>query len=551
MTMHATRPASSPGPLFFAGLGVRALGALARAGLFAPVRPDRLPRMLAALRHGFSPATACRLAAARTPDRPAVIDERGALSFAALDRRSAAIAAALSADFGVGPGRGLAVMCRNHRGFVEALLAAARLGADLLLLNTEFPGPQLAQALRGQSLGAIVLDEEFAPRLDDAGFTGPRIHAWLDSPSAHATPATLDALAAQPRRAPPAPRRRSKIIILTSGTTGAPKGAPRAPSLRALLGPLTTLLSQIGLRAGEPLLVAPPLFHGFGLAYLALSLFLGSALVLRRKFDPEATLATIAEHRVASLVAVPVMLRRILEVPESTRRRYDTSSLRAAICAGAPLDRKLATDFMDGFGDVVYNLYGSTETGFGSIAAPSDLRAAPGTVGRPPFGTTLKILTATREEAPLGQTGWIFIGGPLVFAGYSDGGNKELAAGLMNTGDLGHFDDARRLFIDGREDDMIVSGGENVFPHEVEEVLARHHGVDDVAVLGVPDEEFGQRLKAFVVRRAAASPSEDELKAHVKAHLARYKVPREVIFVDQLPRNSVGKVQRTQLARLS
>jgi fatty-acyl-CoA synthase len=501
---------------------------------------------VAALRLGVSPATACALAAARHPERAAIIDERGAKSAGELDQRVNAIAAALRRDFAVAPPRALAIMCRNHRGFVEALLAGARLGVDLLLLNTEFPGPQLAQALARHAIGAVIIDAEFAERCDAAGYAGPRIIAWHDGAGADAGP-TLDTLAATGGTPPPRPRRRSRIIILTSGTTGVPKGAPRTPSLHALVGPLTTLLDQVRLRAGEPLLIAPPLFHGFGLAYLGLGLFLGCPLVLRRKFDPEGALLAIAQHRVATLVGVPVMLRRILEVPAATRARLDTSSLRAALSAGAPLDGKLATDFMDLFGDVVYNLYGSTETGFGAIATPRDLRAAPGTVGRPPLGTRLKVLTATQAEAPVGATGRVFIGGPLVFNGYSGGGSKEMASGLMSTGDLGHFDAAGRLFIDGREDDMIVSGGENVFPREVEEVLARHQDVADVAVLGVADAEFGQRLQAFVVPRPDAHPSADELKAWVKANVARYKVPREVVFVAQLPRNATGKLLRAQL----
>jgi fatty-acyl-CoA synthase len=536
------------GPLFYAALGVRALGALAGAGLLAPVRPDRLVRMLGALRLGVSPATACRLAAARYPERAAIVDERGSLCYGELERRSQAIAGALQADFGVGPARGLAVMCRNHRGFVEALLAGARLGADVLLLNSEFAGPQLRQALARLRLGAVVVDEELAPALDSAGFVGPRILAWHDRASDRVVGSpTLDALAAAPVRATTRLRRRGRIVILTSGTTGVPKGAPRAPSLRALIGPLTTLLSQVGLRAGEPLLVAPPLFHGFGLAYLGMSLFLGSPLVLRRKFDAEAALAAIAAERVTTLVVVPLMLRRILDLPLKTRRRHDTSSLRAVLSAGAPLDGALANEFMDAFGEVVYNLYGSTETGFGAIAEPADLRAAPGTVGRPPFGTRLQILTESRQPVANGETGWIFVGGPLVFDGYSDGGCKERSGGLMNTGDLGHRDAAGRLFVDGREDDMIVSGGENVFPREVEELLARHPAVEDVAVVGIPDAEFGQRLKAWVVARSGAAPSADELKAHVKANLARYKVPREVVFVAELPRNATGKLLRTRL----
>jgi fatty-acyl-CoA synthase len=303
----------------------------------------------------------------------------------------------------------------------------------------------------------------------------------------------------------------------------------------------------VPLRSGEPMFVAPPFFHGFGFAYLALGLFLGSPVVTRRRFDAEATLTAIDRHRVRSLVAVPVMLQRIMDLPPESRRRHAASSLRAVICGAGALTGELSSAFMDAFGDVVYNLYGSTETGFGAIADPSDLRAAPGTVGRPPLGATVKILDDDGREAPTGHTGRIFVGGDLVFEGYSEGGSKDTVDGLMSTGDLGHQDREGRLFIDGREDEMIVSGGENVFPQEVEEVLAGHGDVADVAVLGVTDEEFGQALKAWVVRQPGRDPSVEALRAHVKANLARYKVPREIAFVSELPRNPTGKVVRSRL----
>jgi fatty-acyl-CoA synthase len=528
----------------YAGIGLLGLRALASAGVLSPVRPDRLARMLAALRLGVGPATACAAAAARHPAHPALIDERGPLTFEQIDRRGAAVASALREELGVGPDRGLAVMCRNHRGFLDATLAASRLGADLLLLNTEFPGPQLEQVLARETLGAAVMDQEFSHVFDDADYDGPRVLAWHDGEPGETT---LDALIARGGGSPPAPRRQGRIVILTSGTTGTPKGAPRSPSLRALIGPGTTLLSKVPLHAREPMFVAPPFFHGFGLAYLGTGMFLGSTIVARRRFDPEATLAAIAEHGITTLIAVPVMLQRILELPEPTRRRYDTSSLRVVISAASALSADLSAAFMDAFGEVVYNLYGSTETGFGAIAGPSDLRAAPGTVGRPPFGTTLKILDDDGAEVAPGETGRIFVGGEMVFEGYSGGGSKETIDGLMSTGDLGHLDDEGRLFIGGREDDMIVSGGENVFPQEVEDVLARHDGVADVAVVGVDDEQFGQRLAAFVVKAPGADPTDDELKAYLKANLARYKVPRDIAFVDELPRNPTGKVLRSRL----
>jgi acyl-CoA synthetase (AMP-forming)/AMP-acid ligase II len=535
-----------PGPVFHAAMGLRALRAAASAGLLAPTRPDRLFRMATApLRLGLGPATIVAAGAARHPDQVALVDERGALTYEELDKRAAAIAAGLSRELGVGPDGSLAVMCRNHRGFVEALLAGSRCGADLLLLNTEFSGPQLGEVVERERPEAVVHDEEYGALFEAAGLGDRRLVAWQDSDQG--TVRTLDALIERGDQRAPSSRRQGKLVLLTSGTTGTPKGAPRKPSLRAVIGPATALLSEVPVRAREPMLIGPPFFHGFGFAYLVLALSLGSTVVMRRRFDPEAALAAIEQHRATAFIGVPAMHQRILQLPEEVRRRYDTSSLRALISAAAPLSPALAEDLLEEFGDVLYNLYGSTETGFGAIAGPSDLRVVPDTVGRPPPGTTLKILGDDGSPLGLGETGHVFIGGGLVFEGYSGGGSKDTVDGLMNTGDLGHLDDEGRLFIDGREDDMIVSGGENVFPAEVEDVLARHDGVEDVAVIGVEDEDFGQRLRAYVVAGHGAQLSEDELKADVKQNLARYKVPRDVVFVDEVPRNPTGKLLKSQL----
>ncbi|HYU16389.1 MAG TPA: AMP-binding protein [Solirubrobacterales bacterium] len=528
-----------------AGLAPRTLGTLRRRGVLAPTRPDRLVRALAApLRLGTGPATLCSATAARWPSRSALIDESGALTYREIDRRGGALAAALRDEVGIEPGDGVAIMCRNHRGFVEALLAGSRLGADLLLLNTDFPAPQLAQVLESASPRVAILDQEFEQTFGEAGFAGETVAAWHE---AAAPGRTIDAMVESAGSAPmPAHRRQGRVVILTSGTTGTPKRAPRTPSLLTLIGPMTTLLSEVPFHAGEPMLIAPPLFHGFGLAYLGLATLLGAPMVLRRRFDAEAALAAIDEHRVGSLIAVPVMLQRILDLPEPVRGRYDTSCLRAVISAAAPLSSDLATAFASEFGDLVYNLYGSTETGFGGVATPDDLRVAPGTVGRPPHGVTVRILDDQGAELPTGETGRVFMSGPMVFEGYADGGSKEIVDGMTSTGDLGHVDERGRLFIEGRDDDMIVSGGENVFATEVADVLARHRGVADVAVVGVPDEEFGQRLRAFVVKQED-DVSPDDLKAHVKSNLARYKVPRDIVFTAEIPRNPTGKVQRSRL----
>jgi fatty-acyl-CoA synthase len=544
-----------------------ALRALARAGALRPLPPARLRQAARAARTlGMGAAGGVAISAARDPDGIAIHDERGSISFAQLDARAARIAAGLRAEQGVGPGRALCVMCRNHRGFVEAMLTASRLGADLLLLNTDFPGPQLAQALAGQRLGVIVHDEEFAPVLDLAGYDGERVLAWQEAapagdasarspaaagpPSPAAAALTLDALADLGAPPPPPPASPGRLVILSSGTTGPPKGAPREPSAAAALGPLTTLLEQLRPRAGDPILIGPPVFHGFGLAFLGIALLIGAPVVLRRRFDPAAALADVERHRVTHLVGVPVMLQRILDVHRADPARHDVGSLRAVGSAAAPLAPQLAHDFMDAFGELLFNLYGSTETGFASIAGPADLRAAPGTVGRAPRGITLKVLDDARREAPAGVPGHVFIGSGLVFDGYSGGGSREVVGGLMSTGDLGHLDAAGRLFIDGREDDMIVSGGENVFPQEVADALIAHPGVADAACIGVPDEQFGERLRAYVVPAPGAAPTPDALLAHLRATVARYKLPREIHLIPEIPRNPTGKVQRSRLPEM-
>ena len=247
------------------------------------------------------------------------------------------------------------------------------------------------------------------------------------------------------------------------------------------------------------------------------------------------------------LAAVPVMLQRILELPDEEIERHDTSSLRVVAISGSALPGELATRFMDRFGDVVYNLYGSTEVAWATIATPADLRAAPGTAGKPPAGTNLRIADEHDRDVSHGETGRIFVGNEMLFDGYTGGGGKDRLGGLMATGDVGRVDRAGRLFIEGRDDEMIVSGGENVFPREVEDLLAEHAAVDDVAVIGVPDEQFGQRLRAFVVLREGAALSADEVREHVRANLARFKVPRDVVFLDVLPRNATGKVLKREL----
>lgn len=547
-------PGPAPGTSRRSASGPSAGGVIAmavtvgvRSRLIGPVAPRRLPKLASALTEPRGLAALVTVGAARHPDRPALIDDMGTVTFAELDRRANSIAASLRKRHAVDARHGLAVMSRNHRGFVEAALAASRLGADLLLLNTEFSAPQIAQTLAGYELGAIVHDPEFSERFEQAGCDAPRVLALAGG---DAGLSGFDELAAT-LATPPRGRRPGRIVMLTSGTTGAPKGAPRQPSTLALAGPALTALSAMRLRGGEPIAICPPFFHGFGFLGLAAGLALGSPVVMQSRHDAERTLAGVEQHGVTAVFAVPVMLQRMVRLPADARARHDTSSLRVMLSGAAPLSPLLAGELMDQFGEILYDGYGSTETGIVALATPADLRAEPSTVGRPPIGTTVKILGPGNDELPAGETGRIFVANRLLFDGYTGGGGKEMVDGAMSTGDLGHFDAAGRLYVDGREDDMIVSGGENVFPGEVEDVLAVHPAVMDVAVVGVLDDEFGQRLAAYVVLAPQAEVTADELREHVKSQLARFKAPRDIVFLDQLPRNPTGKLLRSELGDAS
>jgi len=523
------------------------LRVLVEAGVIRPVRPDKLVKAAITLaRWGRSPAAGFITGAVIHPNDTAVVDDLGTLSWREIDERTNALAHSL-ADAGIKEGDGVAIMCRNHRGFIEATVAIAKLGGHALYLNTAFAGPQLTEVVKREKPIAIVFDEEFSELLSDAAERRKRFIGWHDSDDLDDP--TLDELIEQgPTEAPVPPNETGKAIILTSGTTGTPKGANR--SSPDSMDPAVSLLSKIPMRNGETSHIAAPLFHSWGFAHFTIGMLLGTTVVITRKFDPEDCLAQIERYRADHLVVVPVMMKRILELPESTRRKYDTSSLKIVAASGSALPGDLAAEWMDEFGDTLYNLYGSTEVAWATIATPADMRAAPGTAGKPPRGTVLKFYDENGTEVPAGKTGRIFVGNEMLFEGYTGGGSKDAIDGLMATGDVGRTDDAGRLFVEGRDDEMIVSGGENLFPKEVEDILARHPDVADVAAIGVDDEKFGQRLRAFVVTDGSKKGDEDALKKHVKSNLAGFKVPREIWFLDELPRNATGKVLKRELKEI-
>jgi len=512
------------------------------AGIIHVEAPHKTARTLKALATWGPLGGALASAAMRSPHRLALVDERGSMTYAELDRAVNALANHWRGR-GFKAGDGLAILARNHRGFVIALFAGAKVGAKIVLLNTDFAGPQIREVAGREGTDLLVHDDEYSAFLEGLEPRLGRLRAWTDEPADD----TIEAVVARGNTAPP-PKAGSpaKIIVLTSGTTGTPKGAPRSTP-KSLMAP-GSLFDKVPFRAKEVTVIGPPLFHALGLAHAVAAVGFDSTMVLRRKFDPLAMLQDMATHRATGAIVVPVMLARMLEVDEDTRAELDLAALRIIFVGGSQLGGDLCERTMAAFGDTLYNLYGSTEVAYATIATPEDLRIAPDCVGRPPRGTNVKLFDDTgKEVSGVGVTGRIFVNNGFAFEGYTGGGHKEVIDGLMSSGDVGHFDGGGRLFIDGRDDDMIVSGGENVFPQEIEELLAHHPAVAEAAVVGVDDEKFGKRLRAFVVLMPGDEATEEDLKGYVKENLARYKVPREVVFLDEMPRNPTGKVLKRQL----
>jgi fatty-acyl-CoA synthase len=586
--MSRVRQTLSRSPVLFESVEV-----LYRAGLVRPGRPDEAVQAMLAMRRYGPFAGSVRISARRDPHAIGLVDEIGALTFSQLDRRSNALVRAWRSH-GIGSGDVVGLLCRNHRGFLDTVIACAKLGAEVVLLNTGFGARQLAQVGNREKISVLVYDQEFSPLAAGAPAAVARYLGWVDMASAADVPTLERLIADHDDSDVPAPRAPGQWVLLTSGTTGTPKGAQR--QVRSPLG-AAEFLDRVPYRGDEATVIAAPLFHGTGLSQLIMMLALGSTTVLARRFDPAGTLARIAHYRCTGLVAIPTMLQRILDLGEPVLAKYDTSSLRIILCAGSALSPELGNRATRAFGNVLYNLYGSTEVSVATVATPADWRRAPGTVGRPPVGCKVRLYDTDNQlvRKPY-QRGRIFVGSVLTVgdltgddadvpdghaavashragtsrdagvgvgagrgggtgAGGSAGRGAEAGggrgaspgpgdSGLVSTGDVGHFDSNGLLFIDGRADDMIISGGENVYPGEVENLLVEHPYINDAAVVGVPDRDFGQRLKAYVVMERGAWLPPQDIQLFVRNHLARFKVPREIAYVPDLPRNATGKLLR-------
>ncbi|WUC06041.1 AMP-binding protein [Nocardia sp. NBC_00565] len=524
------------------GHQVGTLKQMMTTGVLRTYRPDRAFKQMGGLaKWGFTLAGGYAAAAGHSPKRLALADEYAAYSFADIHARSHRLASAL-AMFGIGARDKVGLLSRNRVAMVECMVATGKLGVDTVLLNTGLSARQIEDVADRHGLSAVFLDDEFEPLIHYIAAEVPRFSTGRISAAQRNTVDDLIALDAPTFTKPAQP---GKLIVLTSGTSGTPKSAQR-PQPKGF-HTVAALLSRIPMRMDETMLIPSPLFHTWGLAALQISTAIRAGVVLPERFDAEDCLRLIDRHKVTTLIVVPLMVHRILELPTHIRDRYDTSSLRVVASCGAPLAGTTVQRFLDTYGDILYNVYGSTEVSWATIADPVDLRAAPTTAGRPPLGTKLAVLDQDLRPVPRGVTGRIFVSNHMLFDGYTDATPPTESGGMLDTGDLGYLDVEGRLFVAGRDDEMIISGGENVFPRPVEEALSYLPQVSEVAVVGVPDPEYGQRLAAFVVTREGFGLDRDMVCNYIRHRLSRFSVPRDVTFLDALPRNATGKILKRTL----
>jgi acyl-CoA synthetase (AMP-forming)/AMP-acid ligase II len=432
------------------------------------------------------------------------------------------------------PGDRVATLLRNGREAVEALIACQKRGYEVAPLNTWAKPKELRTILERSEPATLIFDPKHEDQVRETLGEDPAAKGCVD----------YESLIADQPDSQPFPfgaRGSQKILIHTSGTTGKPKAASRSANARATLAFLQ-VLTVVPYQADDVIVCPAPLFHSFGLLTLTIQMAIGATIVLPEKFDPTGTLELIEQHHATAASLVPVMIRRILALSDEEKKR-DLSSLRILLASGSAMSPEMRRETMELFGDVLFDLYGSTEAGWVAIATPEDIRGNGQTLGKPVPGVDVAVYSEDQKRLERGEHGELYINSDMVFEGYASGEETKEVDGFLSIGDLGYLDEEGRLFVEGRGDDMVVIGGENVYPVEIEEVIDGIDGVEDVAVVGMKDEEYGEVLAAFVV----GSVEPDTVKQTCKKELASFKVPKVVEVVDDLPRTSTGKVQKKEL----
>ncbi len=530
-----------------------ALDVLRKSGMVRAFRPTALPGFVAAARLTKpGPHLATLLHARMHPDKECVVDGDRRYTWRAFDQAVNQLAHAIAARGGAAAP--VACMLGNGADYLIAQQALARVGAVVVQIGYRSKPAEVAYILGNAEPAAAIVGaayaDTFAEAMRQAGSRCQVIVAGADG----APPVGErwdDAVAGQPGDLPPTARSGDGggVIVYTSGTTGKPKGATRSWKQTGF-DAVADMVAQVGMNHDDRHLVVCPLYHSAAPAFVAITMSLGATTVLMNHFDPEACLALIERERITSTLMVPTMLVRITALPAAVRRRYDTSSLRWIMSGAAPLATETARQVEAQFGPVLWNFYGATETGLVTLAGPGEHTARPGTVGRAMRGNQIRLLDDAGAEVPAGQVGEVYVRNSMLIGGYHknrDATDKSIKDGFFSVGDLGRLDGDGFLYMESRKHDMVISGGVNIYPREIEDHLHTHPAIFDVAVVGVPDPEWGETLRAYVVVRPGHALTADEVADYCRRELADYKRPRQVVFVDELPRNPTGKILKREL----
>jgi len=509
---------------------VRLIRKLYRARLLTPTGVFHL--VVAVVTTGVNLMALLRWVAQHHPHRLAIVDDRDRFSYRQLWQQAESLALTLQRDYGIQRRQKVAIACRNHAAGIKAIFAVSRLGANLFLFNPELSSDQMQALTEQLAIDFFIFDWQ-----DDQP-----LPLWLEAalqqrqalPAYHATLPSIDPLSSMPR----SPNRHLKtvkpgnIVVMTGGTTGQPKAASRKPSVLNFLPPFIALLEQVNLDDYRSLYIATPIYHGFGLAALLIGMVLGGELYLTCRFEAAQACSLIARHQIQVVTLVPLMLQRMLKHDSGS-----LSSLQRILSGGAALSPALVQDTLTQLGRVLFNLYGTSEAGFCILGTPDLLSRKPAAIGRPVWGVNVKIVSDGEQEERRSRIGRLCIR-----SAWSTHQQR-----WIETGDLAYQDAGGDVFLCGRVDDMIVSGGENVYPIDLENVLMQHPDLDSAVVFGIPDAEFGQRLQAVVIKKPHARLNEVLLRDWLKPRVARYQMPAVIEFRTELPYTALGKPDKKAL----
>ncbi|MFD2045542.1 AMP-binding protein [Ornithinibacillus salinisoli] len=507
---------------------VKLIYVLYKIKLLSPLGMYRL--LVSFYRYGINLMTLLHIAERKYADHVALLDDMETLNYKQLLSQSKKLAYCLKEDSHIEKGQKVGILCRNHASLVKSIFALSQLGADIYLLNTEISKTQFHKFANRHNFNVVIFDNEFGSYMEQSHDISKKILSYH-----HHLPAINNFLHSNYDEVRNLERTSmGKIVLQTSGTTGTSKEAAHKPSLFNYLNPFVELISRLQLINYHTAYVATPIYHGYGIAILLLFIPLGKKVVISSDFDSKKACHLIREHQVEVATVVPLMLQRMLSTNSE-----DLGTLSCVASGGAKLSEELVDNTVRALGNVLYNLYGTSEAGLNIIATPQDLMYSTYTIGKKIKGVRLKVLDDNWKEVQVGKIGQICIRNKWSMS------NKN--SSWIETGDLGYRDDHGYFFLRGRTDDMVVSGGENVYPIEMEHVLLKHPFIEDVAVIGVSDEQFGERLKAIVLPVRNTCLTEKEILEWLRTKVARFQMPREVVIVQQMPYTNLGKLDRKKL----